>query len=105
MKSLRAKTRNDNQLIELWVGGVKIADNQGDGTLDFFSGPCVIPFNMLKYTPVGIVSQSELPEVDIEYADNTYPDDYTEGVQRRDGTRNTFIFTKGLFSLGSVDWT
>ena len=47
MKSLRFLTQVEPCLIELWAGGVKIADNQGDGTLNFFSGPCVIPFHML----------------------------------------------------------
>jgi hypothetical protein len=104
MKSLRFLAPVSPCNVELWVGGMKIADNQGDGTLNFFSGPCVIPFNLLKYTPVGLVSDSEIPEVEIETTDDVFPSDYETGVERRDGTRNRMIFTQGLFTLGSPEW-
>lgn len=104
MKSLRFLTQVEPCLIELWAGGVKIADNQGDGTLNFFSGPCVIPFHMLPYTPVGLVSDAEIPEVEIETTDDVFPSEYSMGVERRDGTCNTLVFTRGLFTLGSLAW-
>jgi hypothetical protein len=104
MKSLRFMAPVKPCNVELWVGGMKIADNQGDGTLNFFSGPFVVPFNLLKYTPVGLVSDSEIPEVEIETTNDVFPSDYETGVERRDGTRNRMIFTQGLFTLGSPEW-
>jgi hypothetical protein len=104
MKSLRFLVPVDPCNVELWVGGMKISDNQGDGTLNFFSGPCVIPFHLLKYTPVGLVSDCEIPDVDIETTDDVFPSEYETGVERRDGTRNRLIFTHGLFTMGSPGW-
>jgi len=104
MKSLRFLAPVSPCNVELWVGGLKIADNQGDGTLNFFSGPFIIPFNLLKYTPVGLVSDSEIPEVEIETTDDVFSSDYETGIQRRDGTCNTLRFTQGLVTLGSPEW-
>jgi hypothetical protein len=104
MKSMRFTGQVVPRNVELWVGGMKIADNQGDGTLNFFSGPCVIPFHLLKYTPVGLVSDEEIPEVEIETTDDVFPSDYETGLERRDGTRNRLIFTQGLMTLGSWGW-
>jgi hypothetical protein len=104
MKSLRFLAAVEPCNVELWVGGLKISDNQGDGTLNFFSGSCVLPFHLLKYTPVGLVSDCEIPEVEIETTDDVFPSEYETGVERRDGTRNVLIFTQGLFTLGGVGW-
>jgi hypothetical protein len=104
MKSLRFLAPVSPCLIELWAGGMKISDNQGDGTLNFFSAPCVIPFHMLPYTPVGLVSDCEIPEVEIETTDDVFPSEYETGVERRDGTKNTLIFTRGLLTLGGREW-